>query len=116
MTIPGVKYVVDCGFSKVRVFDHEKNMEILAVAPESKANALQRSGRAGRVSEGKCYRLFMRSDYEGLPDYHLPELLRVDITGCILQIKSVGIGKIKDLEFVDPPPAESLNFSLRILK
>ena len=92
-----MKYVIDSGFSKIRVFDHEKNIEILAVAPASKANSLQRAGRAGRVSEGKCYRMYMKSAYEELPDYHLPELLRVDITGCLLQIKSIGIKKIKDL-------------------
>ncbi len=48
MTIPGVKYVVDSGFMKVRVFDNQRFFDMLTVVPVSKANALQRAGRAGR--------------------------------------------------------------------
>ena len=48
VTIPGVNYVVDSGFMKVRVFDNQKIFGMLSVVPVSKANALQRAGRAGR--------------------------------------------------------------------
>ena len=48
VTIPGVNYVVDSGFMKVRVFDNQKFFDMLSVVPVSKANALQRAGRAGR--------------------------------------------------------------------
>lgn len=48
VTINGVKYVVDCGFMKVRLYDNEKMLDMLTVVPVAKANALQRSGRAGR--------------------------------------------------------------------
>jgi ATP-dependent RNA helicase DHX8/PRP22 len=48
VTIPGVRYVVDCGFMKVRAYDNQKLFDILQIVPVSKANALQRTGRAGR--------------------------------------------------------------------
>lgn len=48
VTIPGVRYVVDCGFMKVRTYDNQKLFDILSIVPVSKANALQRAGRAGR--------------------------------------------------------------------
>lgn len=48
VTIPGVRYVVDCGFMKVRIYDNQKLFDILTIVPVSKANALQRAGRAGR--------------------------------------------------------------------
>lgn len=48
VTIPGVRYVVDCGFMKVRAYDNQKLFDILTIVPVSKANALQRAGRAGR--------------------------------------------------------------------
>ena len=48
ITITGVKFVVDCGFMKVRTYDNSKLIDMLTIVPISKANALQRSGRAGR--------------------------------------------------------------------
>ena len=48
VTIPGVRFVIDCGFMKVRTYDNRKLLDMLSVVPVSKANALQRAGRAGR--------------------------------------------------------------------
>lgn len=50
VTIPGVRYVVDCGYMKIRLYDNHKLLDMLTVVPISKANALQRAGRAGRES------------------------------------------------------------------
>ena len=48
VTIPGVRYVVDCGFMKVRLYDNSKMLDMLVVVPVSQASAMQRAGRAGR--------------------------------------------------------------------
>jgi HrpA-like RNA helicase len=64
ITIPGVRYVVDCGFMKVRAYDNQKLFDILTIVPVSKANALQRAGRAGREAPGKCFRLYLKNSYE----------------------------------------------------
>mgnify|MGYP002364334223 CR=1 FL=1 len=56
MTIPGVRFVVDCGFMKVRTYDNHKILDMLTVIPVSRANAMQRAGRAGREAPGKCYK------------------------------------------------------------
>jgi HrpA-like RNA helicase len=48
VTINGVRYVVDCGFMKIRIYDSEKMLDVLAIVPLAKSNALQRAGRAGR--------------------------------------------------------------------
>lgn len=48
ITINKLRYVVDPGFMKIRVYDSIKNIDMLTVVPISKANALQRAGRAGR--------------------------------------------------------------------
>ena len=47
-------------------------IDVLTVVPVSKANALQRSGRAGREAKGKCYRLYLKNNYDELPDQMLP--------------------------------------------
>ena len=64
VTINGVRYVIDCGFMKIRVYDPLKMLDFLTVVPISKANALQRSGRAGREAKGKCYRLYLKNNYD----------------------------------------------------
>ena len=72
MTISGVKFVVDCGFMKVRTYDNSKLIDMLTIVPISKANALQRSGRAGREAPGKCFRLYLKNSYEELKIQTVP--------------------------------------------
>lgn len=72
VTIPSVRYVIDAGFMKIRMFDHHKLVDMLVVVPVSKANALQRAGRAGREAPGKCYRLYLKNSYEELEEQTSP--------------------------------------------
>lgn len=63
LTVDGIKYVVDSGFCKLKVYNPKIGMDALQVTPESKANANQRSGRAGRTGPGWCYRLFTERQF-----------------------------------------------------
>ena len=56
LTIDGITYVIDPGFSKQKSFNARTGMESLIVTPSSQASANQRAGRAGRVAPGKCFR------------------------------------------------------------
>ena len=58
LTIDGIVYVVDPGFSKQKVYNPRVRVESLLVSPISKASAQQRAGRAGRTRPGKCFRLY----------------------------------------------------------
>lgn len=64
LTIDGIVYVVDPGFSKQKVYNPRLRVESLLVSPISKASCKQRSGRAGRTRPGKCYRLFTEKSFE----------------------------------------------------
>jgi ATP-dependent RNA helicase DHX8/PRP22 len=64
LTIDGVFYVVDPGFSKIKVFNPKLGMDTLVVAPISQASARQRAGRAGRTGPGKCYRLYTENAFK----------------------------------------------------
>ncbi|XP_039761529.1 probable ATP-dependent RNA helicase DHX35 [Pararge aegeria] len=115
VTIPGVVYVIDCGFHKLPHFDPAVGVECVSVCPVSKHNATQRAGRSGRTSRGKCYRLYTESDYDNLPPSVPPEMCRSDLSAILLQLKALGIHNLLRFTFPTPPPAKSLLAGLETL-
>lgn len=63
LTVDGIKYVVDAGFCKLKVYNPKIGMDALQITPISRANADQRAGRAGRTGPGFAYRLYTESTY-----------------------------------------------------
>jgi len=108
VTIEGIKYVVDCGFVKIRIYNPTTALASLATVSTSVASATQRAGRAGRTSSGICYRLYPLSVFESLPLATPPEITRTDMTTPILQLKSLGVDDLMRFEWVTAPPAESV--------
>ncbi|KAJ7929392.1 P-loop containing nucleoside triphosphate hydrolase protein [Mycena leptocephala] len=108
VTIEGIKFVVDCGFVKIRIYNPTTALASLATVPTSVASATQRAGRAGRTSPGVCYRLYPISAFDSLPLSTPPEITRTDMTTPILQLKSLGIDDLMKFEWVSAPPAESV--------
>lgn len=94
VTIAGIVYVIDSGFTKLKWFDAESNTDSLIVVPISKAAAEQRAGRAGRMRNGKVYRLYMDEEFEKLSDQTPPEMRRSDLCSTILFLKALGIDNI----------------------
>lgn len=116
ITVPGVRYVVDCGFQKQRWFNATLGMEMLSVVPISKSSADQRAGRAGRVMPGKCFRLYTQETYlNALSSNTPPEIQRVDLTPVVLQLKMMHIDDLVHFDYLSPPPAKSLARSLELL-
>ncbi|KAJ0247562.1 Pre-mRNA-splicing factor ATP-dependent RNA helicase DEAH10 [Hirschfeldia incana] len=116
ITIPGIRYVVDTGVVKARTYDPNKGMESLDVVPTSKAQALQRSGRAGREGPGKCFRLYPEREFEKLDDSTKPEIKRCNLSSVILQLKSLGIDDIIGFDFIDKPSRGSIVKALEELR
>ncbi|KAK1553221.1 hypothetical protein Q3G72_035119 [Acer saccharum] len=115
VTIPGIKYVIDPGFVKARSYDPSKGMESLNVVPISKAQALQRSGRAGREGPGKCFRLYPEGEFEKLEDSTKPEIKRCNLSNVILQLKALGVDDIIGFDFLEKPSRASIIKSLEQL-
>ncbi|XP_010551371.1 PREDICTED: pre-mRNA-splicing factor ATP-dependent RNA helicase DEAH10 [Tarenaya hassleriana] len=115
VTIPGIKYVIDPGFVKARNYDPTKGMESLVVVPTSKAQALQRSGRAGREGPGKCFRLYPEREFEKLENSTKPEIKRCNLSNVILQLKALGIDDIIGFDFIDKPSRSAIEKSLEQL-
>ncbi|KAF4612238.1 hypothetical protein D9613_004210 [Agrocybe pediades] len=116
LTIPGIYYVIDPGFSKQNAYDPRLGMDSLVVMPISQAQARQRSGRAGRTGPGKCYRLYTEAAYrnEMLPN-SIPDIQRTNLSTTILQLKAMGINDLLSFDFMDPPPTQTMLTALESL-
>ena len=92
LTVDGVVYVVDPGFSKQKVYNPRTRVESLLVSPISRASAAQRSGRAGRTRPGKAFRLYTEKSFQKeLQEQTYPEILRSELSSTILTLKKLGI-------------------------
>ncbi|KAH3965535.1 hypothetical protein HBH64_121950 [Parastagonospora nodorum] len=115
LTIPGIRYVFDCGRAKEKKYDLVTGVQSFEVGWISKASANQRAGRAGRTGPGHCYRLYSSAVYErDFEEYAAPEISRTPLEGVILQLKSMG-APVVNFPFPTPPNRESLQKAENLL-
>ena len=114
VTLPDIRYVVDTGKHKCRQIT-ATGMESLKVENISQSQAAQRAGRAGRIQEGTCFRLYPQSAFESLPVESVPEIFRVDIAQVLLQILGMGISDPSTFQFVTPPELNAVKRATRTL-
>jgi pre-mRNA-splicing factor ATP-dependent RNA helicase DHX15/PRP43 len=108
VTIDGLVYVVDLGFSKVSVYNPRNRSSYLHKKYISKAEAAQRSGRAGRTRPGKCFRLYLESVFnDNFAAQPIPAIQRDQMTSTILSLINGGFPLIT-FDYVDAPMTESL--------
>ena len=116
LTIDGIVYVVDPGFSKQKVYNPRIRVESLLVSPISKASAQQRAGRAGRTRPGKCFRLYTEGAFKKeLIEQTYPEILRSNLASTVLELKKLGIDDLVHFDIMDPPAPETLMRALEEL-
>lgn len=116
LTIDGIVYVVDPGFSKQKVYNPRIRVESLLVSPISKASAQQRAGRAGRTRPGKCFRLYTEEAFQKeLIEQSYPEILRSNLSSTVLELKKLGIDDLVHFDFMDPPAPETMMRALEEL-
>jgi len=106
--VDGILYVVDSGYSKLKVYNPKVGMDALQITPISQANANQRTGRAGRTGSGYCYRLYTEMAYRNdLFENTIPEIQRTNLANTVLLLKSLGVKNLLEFDFMDPPPQVS---------
>ncbi|CAI4230795.1 unnamed protein product [Auanema sp. JU1783] len=109
LTIPGIKYVVDAGFEKQRLYDPITGVSRFVVARISQASADQRAGRAGRICAGHAYRLFSSAVFQDFPKFAKPDILLKPAEQLVLHLKSMNIVKVINFPFPSPPDREVLD-------
>ncbi|CDO96734.1 unnamed protein product [Coffea canephora] len=116
LTLEGIVYVVDSGFSKQRFYNPITDIESLIVAPISKASARQRAGRAGRVRPGKCYRLYTEEYFlKEMSAEGIPEIQRSNLVSSVIQLKALGIDNILGFDWLASPSSEAMIRALEVL-
>lgn len=108
VTIDGIAAVIDSGLARVASHSAWTGMPQLKLSKISKASATQRAGRAGRTRAGTCLRLYTKGDFEGRPAVDAPEIRRMDFTESALALRAMGVTKLEDFRFFEPPAAASL--------
>ena len=114
LTVPGVNVVIDSGFSRVNRMDINTGMEKLTTEKESEFSAEQRKGRAGRLCEGTCIRLWEKHDVR-VKDFP-PEILRTDLVPLVLECSERGIYSVEGIDWLDSPSVAAWTESVRLLQ
>ena len=103
LTLEGISVVIDSGLMKKPFFSPATSLSSLCTIPISKASAQQRSGRAGRLGPGRCYRLWTKTEQFSKPEFLPPEILHADLSPFLLEVLQWGVKNPEELKWLDPP-------------
>ena len=112
LTIEDIRVVVDAGRARRARYDPGSGMSRLVTEPVSRAEATQRAGRAGRVAEGACYRLWTKGEEGALPAFPPAEIEAADLASLALDLAQWGSDA---LAFLTPPPEATLSEARALL-
>jgi ATP-dependent helicase HrpB len=116
LTIEGIRVVIDSGLRRYGEFDPATGMSRLETGKVSQAAADQRRGRAGRLSEGDCYRLWSEGTHASLSPQTPPEILHADLAPLALELACWGAVDATSLAWLDAPPAAPLAQARELLQ
>ncbi|WP_367346767.1 ATP-dependent RNA helicase HrpA [Stenotrophomonas bentonitica] len=108
LTVPRIRYVIDPGLARVKRYSPRQKLDRLHIEDISQASANQRKGRCGRVSEGVCYRLYSEADFQSRAEFTDPEIRRSSLSGVILRMLQLGLGRIEDFPFLEAPDERAI--------
>lgn len=116
LTVPGVTAVVDSGLTRQSRVSAWSGLSSLVTIPSSQASAVQRAGRAGRLQEGLCYRLYTKFDFDHRSAFDLPEILRADLCRSLLDLLSLGVEDLDVFPWFQKPSPGSLEGAWALLE
>ena len=104
ITIEGVRVVIDSGLCRQVVFDARTGLSHLQTVRISMDMATQRMGRAGRVAEGVCYRLWTKASEHLMAEQRKPEIEEADLAPMVLDTAAFGESDVEALPWLTMPP------------
>jgi len=116
LTVPGICFVIDSGLARISRYSSRSKIQCLPIEPVSQASANQRAGRCGRIAPGICFRLYSEADFLQRPEQTDPEIRRTRLASVILQMLTLGLGRIEDFTFMDPPEPRAISDGYRLLE
>jgi ATP-dependent helicase HrpA len=116
LTIPGIRYVVDTGLARISRYSPQARTRRLPIEAVAQSSADQRKGRAGRVADGVCIRLYSEADFNERPRFTQPEIQRANLADVILRMKAFGLGDIERFPFINMPAAKSIRAGYALLE
>lgn len=116
LTIEGVRIVIDAGLARRPRYEPALGLSRLETVRASQAAIAQRSGRAGRLEPGVCWRLWSEGETRALPAFERPEILDADLTGLALDLAAWGASDPTTLAWLDAPPKPAWNEAITLLK
>ena len=108
LTIEGIRLVVDSGLERVAKFDLKTGVTKLEQVKISQSSAEQRAGRAGRIEEGLCVRLYSEAQLQQQPLVPVPEILHSDLSSLLAELIQWGAASADELQWLDTPPQAAL--------
>ncbi|HBH7888977.1 TPA: ATP-dependent helicase HrpB [Vibrio parahaemolyticus] len=115
LTIEGIRLVVDSGLERVARFDLKNGLTRLEQTRIAQSSAIQRTGRAGRIEEGICVRLYSESQLKQQPQVPQPEILHSDLASLVMELAFWGTTDIHELKWLDIPSAAALQQAKQLL-
>lgn len=115
ITLPRIRFVIDAGLSRMSRYNPRTRTKRLPVEDISQSSANQRAGRAGRVQDGICIRLYDADDFEKRPRFTQPEIQRANLAEVILRMKAFRLGEIETFPFLNPPVDAAIRAGYRLL-
>ncbi|EPA0984119.1 TPA: ATP-dependent helicase HrpB [Vibrio parahaemolyticus] len=115
LTIEGIRLVVDSGLERVARFDLKNGLTRLEQTRIAQSSAIQRAGRAGRIEEGICVRLYSESQLKQQPQVPQPEILHSDLASLVMELAFWGTTDIHELKWLDIPSAAAQQQAKQLL-
>ena len=115
LTVPRIHYVIDSGTARISKYSSRLKVQRLPIESVSRASADQRKGRCGRIAPGICIRLYDEEDFLSRDEFTTPEIRRTNLASVILQAKTLKLGELESIPFLDPPRADTIRDGYKTL-
>jgi len=115
LTVPGIRAVIDTGTARISRYSNRTKVQRLPIEDISQASANQRAGRCGRLGPGICIRLYSEESFDARPLFTEPEIKRTNLAAVILQMASLGLGRVDRFGFLDPPESRAVRDGIELL-